>query len=160
MKNNFFLVSDLNSEVYYSLNGVMVSIGYLKAYPTLENILGNSVGDFSAVISRHDIASQHHMRRFETPGLSEEEISKLMEQPHRIIATSGIREEIGTQLRALREAKGLTTRELAERCGLIHSHIVRIESGRYGFSIDTLSKLCQALGVTIQLTDNSKEMVI
>lgn len=58
---------------------------------------------------------------------------------------------IGAQLRALREAKGLTTRELAERCGLIHSHIVRIESGRYGFSIDTLDKLTTALGVELRL---------
>lgn len=58
---------------------------------------------------------------------------------------------IGARLRALREAKGLTTRELAERCGLIHSHIVRIESGRYGFSIDTLDKLTTALGAHINL---------
>lgn len=36
-------------------------------------------------------------------------------------------------------------------CGLIHSHIVRIESGRYGFSIDTLDKLTTALGVELRL---------
>lgn len=61
------------------------------------------------------------------------------------------RQRIGSELRALREAKGFTTRELAERCGLIHSHIVRIESGRYGFSIDTLSKLTTALGAIIRI---------
>lgn len=64
---------------------------------------------------------------------------------------NNIRQRIGAELRALREAKGLTTRELAERCGLIHSHIVRIESGRYGFSIDTLDKLTTALGVELRL---------
>ena len=62
-----------------------------------------------------------------------------------------IRQRIGAQLRALREAKGLTTRELAERCGLTHSHIVRIESGRYGFSIDTLEKLTTTLGAKIKI---------
>ena len=62
-----------------------------------------------------------------------------------------IRQRIGFELRALREAQNLTVRELADRAGLDHSHIVRIESGRYGISIDTLDKLCQVLDVTIQL---------
>lgn len=62
---------------------------------------------------------------------------------------SNIRTRIGLQLRALREAKGLSTRELAAASGLSHSHIVRIESGRYGFAIDTLDILCNALGATI-----------
>lgn len=63
------------------------------------------------------------------------------------------RQRIGAELRALREAKGLTTRELAERCGLIHSHIVRIESGRYGFTIDTLAAICEALNARIVITE-------
>lgn len=65
--------------------------------------------------------------------------------------SNNVRQHIGTQLRALREAKGLTTRELAERCGLTHSHIARIESGCYGFSIDTLDKLTTALGAVIKI---------
>lgn len=64
---------------------------------------------------------------------------------------SNTRQRIGSELRALREAQGLSTRELAERSGLIHSHIVRIESGRYGFSIDTLDKLTTALGAVIKI---------
>lgn len=67
---------------------------------------------------------------------------------------SNIRTRIGSQLRALREAKGLTTREVAEQSGLIHSHIVRIESGRYGFTIDTLNAICKVLGATIKITSN------
>lgn len=65
--------------------------------------------------------------------------------------SNNIRQRIGAELRTLREAKGLTTRELAERCDLTHSHIVRIESGRYGFSIDTLDKLATALGAHINI---------
>lgn len=65
--------------------------------------------------------------------------------------SNNVRQHIGTQLRALREAKGITTRELAERCGLTHSHIARIESGCYGFSIDTLDKLTTALCAVIKI---------
>lgn len=64
---------------------------------------------------------------------------------------SNTRQRIGSELRALREAQGLSTRELAKRSGLIHSHIVRIESGRYSFSIDTLDKLTTALGAVIKI---------
>lgn len=68
-----------------------------------------------------------------------------------------IRMRIGSELRALREAKGLTVRELAERCGLIHSHVVRIESGRYGFTIDTLGIICNALGAHVNLENHDRE---
>ena len=64
---------------------------------------------------------------------------------------NNIRKHIGAELRALREAQNLTVRELAERASLDHSHIVRIESGRYGISIDTLDKLCQALSAEITI---------
>lgn len=65
-----------------------------------------------------------------------------------------IRQRIGSELRALRISKGLSARELAQQIGITHSHVVRIENGKYAISIDTLNKFCQALGVAIQLTDN------
>lgn len=71
-----------------------------------------------------------------------------------IIIDQNIRQRIGAELRTLRETKGLTTREVAEQSGLIHSHIVRIESGRYGFTIDTLNAICKVLGATIKITSN------
>lgn len=73
--------------------------------------------------------------------------------------SNNIRQRIGAELRAMREAKGLTTRELAEHCGLIHSHIVRIESGRYGFSIDTLDKLTTALGAEFDINTNYMDLI-
>lgn len=66
--------------------------------------------------------------------------------------SNNIRQRIGAELRALREAKGYTVRELAERAGLGHTHIVRIESGRYGFSIDTICTICTALDADIKIT--------
>ena len=64
------------------------------------------------------------------------------------------RKRIGADLRAIREAKGLSTRELAEKAELVHSHIVRIESGKYGFTIDTLQRICEVLNITIKLESN------
>lgn len=60
-------------------------------------------------------------------------------------------QSVGRQLREAREAKGYTTRYLSKLTGLSHSHIVRIEAGRYGLTVDTLARLCDALGLKIEL---------
>ena len=44
---------------------------------------------------------------------------------------------------------GTTQAELAERTGLQRSHIARLEKGMYGATIDVLSAIAGALGVTI-----------
>jgi transcriptional regulator with XRE-family HTH domain len=41
---------------------------------------------------------------------------------------------------------GMTQTELAERTGLQRSHIVRLEQGRYGATIDVLSSIAEVLG--------------
>ena len=41
---------------------------------------------------------------------------------------------------------GMTQTELAERTGLQRSHIVRLEQGRYGATIDALSSIADVLG--------------
>lgn len=61
------------------------------------------------------------------------------------------RRRIGQTLKAAREAKGYTTRYLAKLTGLDQGHIVRIEAGRYGLTVDTLARLCDALGLKIEL---------
>lgn len=65
--------------------------------------------------------------------------------------SNNIRQRIGAELRALREAKGLTTRELAELAGLDHSHIAKIERGAYNLRVDTLHKVATALGAEIKI---------
>ncbi len=45
--------------------------------------------------------------------------------------------------------KGMTQAELAECTGLQRSHIVRLEAGRYGATVDVLSSIASALGCTI-----------
>lgn len=44
---------------------------------------------------------------------------------------------------------GMTQAELAERSGLQRSHIVRLEKGAYGATIDVLSAIAGALGMTV-----------
>ena len=57
-----------------------------------------------------------------------------------------IRKEIEwTDAAGLRRT-GMTQTELAERTGLQRSHIVRLEQGRYGATIDVLSSIADVLG--------------
>lgn len=65
----------------------------------------------------------------------------------------GERVRIGRLLAVRRNELGLTTREVAERCGLNQSHIVRVEHGRYNVQIDTLAKIAQVLGMEIALVE-------
>lgn len=56
------------------------------------------------------------------------------------------RVSIGEQVKSERIKQGLTTRKLAEMCGLSHSHIVRIESGKFAITIDTIGIIAHVLG--------------
>ena len=66
-----------------------------------------------------------------------------------------IRQRIGSQLRALREAKGYTLRQLAEEAQINHSHIGKIENGTYNIRIDTLYQVASALGCEIAIIDKT-----
>ena len=44
---------------------------------------------------------------------------------------------------------GMTQAELAERAGLQRSHIVKLEAGRYGATVDVLSAIATVLGKEI-----------
>ena len=62
---------------------------------------------------------------------------------------SDIRKEIEwTDATGIRRT-GMTQTELAERTGLQRSHIVRLEQGRYGATIDVLSSIADVLGSKI-----------
>lgn len=60
-----------------------------------------------------------------------------------------MRKRIGENIKALRQERGYSIRQLAELTGLTHSHIVRIEAGRYNVGIDTLEKLFTKLDAKI-----------
>lgn len=57
--------------------------------------------------------------------------------------------DIGTQIKELRKAKKMTQVELAARAEISRSYLADVEAGRYNPSLETLSKLAQALSVEV-----------
>ncbi|MGG4501295.1 helix-turn-helix domain-containing protein [Paenibacillus polymyxa] len=60
-----------------------------------------------------------------------------------------LRKQIGTRIRAIRNAKGLTQQKLADIASLDYRYIGALERGERNFSIDTLEKVLTALNVSI-----------
>ena len=56
---------------------------------------------------------------------------------------------LAMEIHALREKRGLTQRELAERLGTTQSAIARLEAGNIAPSLPTLDKVAAALGVEL-----------
>lgn len=59
-----------------------------------------------------------------------------------------MRRLVGTNVRALRLAKGWTQEQFAERSGFSQQYISGLESGRRNPTVVSLFELAQALGVT------------
>ena len=57
---------------------------------------------------------------------------------------------MGLRLRRIREAKGLSLRELAAGAGVDYTEINRIELGKVTPRLATLEKLAKALGVSLR----------
>ena len=58
-----------------------------------------------------------------------------------------IKKLLGLRIRELRKAKNLTQEQLAEKVGIGTANISYIETGRFSPSVETLSKLSDALEV-------------
>lgn len=63
------------------------------------------------------------------------------------------REYIGKRIAEIRQAKGLSIRQLAEACGVNFANIYKIENGKYNVSIDILGKICDVLGCQIKIEE-------
>ncbi len=66
------------------------------------------------------------------------------------------RSEWTTAIGRARNAAGLSVRELADRCGLDAGHLCRIENGRMNVTIDTVAKICEALGLRLEAVSASE----
>lgn len=58
---------------------------------------------------------------------------------------------LGESIRRAREERNITASQLAERAGVRCSQLTRLEKGNGG-SISLLTKICNALGVRLQMT--------
>lgn len=56
---------------------------------------------------------------------------------------------IGNNIRNLRKDRGLTQKELAEKCDLSRSYIADLERDRYNPSLDSLKIVAHGLGVNV-----------
>ena len=63
------------------------------------------------------------------------------------------KQSIIAQLRALRKQRGMTQRELADKCGTQQQRIAEIESGQFSPSLETLKPILKALNAELLLHD-------
>jgi len=58
-------------------------------------------------------------------------------------------EEIGSKIRLLRQARGITLEGLAQKLDMTQPHLSLIETGKRGVSIPTLRRILYALNTTL-----------
>lgn len=62
-----------------------------------------------------------------------------------------VRKKFGKQLRALREARGWSQEEFADRAGLHRTYVSAVERGVRNPTLSVLERLAKALGVSIEI---------
>lgn len=65
-----------------------------------------------------------------------------------VFVSEGSMSILGERIRALRDLKGWSLRELSRRSGLSHAMIGHIETGERDGTIETICQLAEALGVS------------
>ena len=58
---------------------------------------------------------------------------------------------LGTTCRFLRQQRGISIRDLADRAGVSKATVVNVEAGRFAPNIDVAGKLLSALGATLRI---------
>lgn len=56
----------------------------------------------------------------------------------------------GQRIRELRQAKGMTQEDLADRCGLFRTYMSRIETGKANPTLTMIHALADSVGVPVQ----------
>lgn len=56
----------------------------------------------------------------------------------------------GQRIRELRQAKGMTQEDLADRCGLFRTYMSRIETGKANPTLTMIHALADSIGVPVQ----------
>lgn len=61
------------------------------------------------------------------------------------------RQRIGNEIAALRQQKGMTQQDVADRADILRPHITRVEKGKYNFGFDTLQAIADTLDADIRI---------
>lgn len=72
----------------------------------------------------------------------------------KILPMPSLRVWVGHNIKRIRKNRGLTQLELSEISGITQANIAKVEQGRYDIRIDTIEKLCHALGAQIDFIEN------
>lgn len=68
--------------------------------------------------------------------------------------SAGVRQSpqqaFGQRIRELRQAKGMTQEDLADRCGLFRTYMSRIETGKANPTLTMIHALADSIGVPVQ----------
>jgi len=64
---------------------------------------------------------------------------------------SNINEEVGFNIRRIREERGLSQEELADLAGLHRAYIGQIERGEKNIGLKNLEKIAKALNISIKV---------
>ena len=72
-----------------------------------------------------------------------------MEKREESNSDSELERYLGNAIRDLRQKHGLTIADVAERASISRGMLSKIENGQTATSLDTLSKLSQALGISL-----------
>lgn len=67
------------------------------------------------------------------------------------------RSRIAQRIAELRKEQGMSQAELADKSGMLRPHIARVESGRYGITLDVLARIAAALGVKVDLIKDKEQ---
>lgn len=59
--------------------------------------------------------------------------------------------EIGETIREARERTGLSQAALAEKIGMHRENMIRVEKGRTNLTVETMMKIADALGLSLQI---------
>ena len=125
-----------------------LEFGHVNGYTgmSVEAVLALAIGDLKRYKASGKVRIWHNAATY-----PEFDWQLIQESYYKSDGTLDVSRNIGVRISAIRRERGMTQKDLAERCGMVQPNIARIEAGTYATSIDVLSRIAEALGKKIEL---------
>ncbi|NLB53910.1 MAG: helix-turn-helix transcriptional regulator [Syntrophomonadaceae bacterium] len=140
---------EVNTRKYYRRNGgtTTESVGSrLRFYREERGLSINELGRQAGLSAAHLSEIE---RSLATPSLKTlEKISQVLDVPTGSFLPADLDETLGQKVRRLREAMGITQKELGEMLGVSYSMVTQIETDRTQPSLRTLNNLADIFGIS------------